>query len=837
MASITFTDQVTVVPAAWLNDVNTVVWSVFNGATTVALARTALGLGTADNVTFGRLLVGDGSAAAPSLAFTNNTDTGLALQPSTGQINIYSDATPVVCFQAGVNQAGLRIVSPAALTFSSGVAVVSDIFLHRDAAATLAQRNGTNAQQFRIYTTYTDASNYERIVIGSGVFGASSLGITTDSLGTGSARNLIVGSVNNASLVVTTNNTSRLAINGAGNMVWTTDNTLDIGALGANRPRTMHLGTQLVTPSVHIGSGTPDSAYTFRISAATPRIFLNESDQGVDEKNWALGVGSKNLSLLTFNDGDSTTGGGFTMFRGTGTVVDSIRFFSAASTEQFRINHVASAVNYLQAQGGATATGVILSAQGSDTNISTNFYAKGSGALGFYTNNGAQLQAAVLHNASAVNYLTFNGAATAGQPFVAVAGTDTDIGLSLVSKGTGGIRFITNSGSQLQAFVSHVASAVNFLQFQGAVTAGNPIISAQGSDTNVGLEYRAKGAAGHLFETAGSSGTPQFAISHTASAVNYIQATGSVTADSPTLTAQGSDTNIAFKYGTKGTGGHLFYTNGISRPALVIADTGVTNVNYWSLNGNSTGNSPTFRATGTDTNVSATFATKGSGAIDFRTNFEGTNDLQVRVLAAATAVNYLQLTGAVTTAGPQVAVAGSDTNIALNLSSKGNSAISFYTNGMVSSQVNILHTASANRQVTLTGSNGGNPTVTATAGALQLGSSSIDVVVPGSMMQQNSQSTNYTAVAADANKHILHPTADNNPRTFTIPANASVAYAIGTMITFVNQINTVTIAITSDTMTLAGAGTTGSRTLAANGVATALKIASTSWIISGTGLT
>lgn len=102
---------------------------------------------------------------------------------------------------------------------------------------------------------------------------------------------------------------------------------------------------------------------------------------------------------------------------------------------------------------------------------------------------------------------------------------------------------------------------------------------------------------------------------------------------------------------------------------------------------------------------------------------------------------------------------------------------------------------------------------------------------------QNSQSTAYTAVAADAGGHIFHPTADNNARTFTIPANGSVAYPIGAAITFVNLINTVTIAITTDTLILAGAGTTGSRTLAANGVATAIKITSTSWIISGTGLT
>jgi hypothetical protein len=104
---------------------------------------------------------------------------------------------------------------------------------------------------------------------------------------------------------------------------------------------------------------------------------------------------------------------------------------------------------------------------------------------------------------------------------------------------------------------------------------------------------------------------------------------------------------------------------------------------------------------------------------------------------------------------------------------------------------------------------------------------------------QVSQSAAYTAVLSDAGKHILHPSADTTARTFTIPANASVAYPIGTALTFVNQASAgvVTIAITSDTMRLAGAGTTGSRTLAANGIATALKITATEWIISGTGLT
>jgi hypothetical protein len=101
----------------------------------------------------------------------------------------------------------------------------------------------------------------------------------------------------------------------------------------------------------------------------------------------------------------------------------------------------------------------------------------------------------------------------------------------------------------------------------------------------------------------------------------------------------------------------------------------------------------------------------------------------------------------------------------------------------------------------------------------------------------NSQSAAYTTVLSDAGKTLLHPTADNNARTFTIDSNANVSYPVGTVISFVNQINTVTISITSDTMTLSSAGTTGSRTLAANGVATAIKVASTSWMISGSGLT
>jgi hypothetical protein len=111
------------------------------------------------------------------------------------------------------------------------------------------------------------------------------------------------------------------------------------------------------------------------------------------------------------------------------------------------------------------------------------------------------------------------------------------------------------------------------------------------------------------------------------------------------------------------------------------------------------------------------------------------------------------------------------------------------------------------------------------------------VGTPGTV-PENSKSANYTTVLTDAGKFIYHPSTDANARTFTIDSNANVAYVLGTVISFVNlSANALTIAITADTMYLAGPGTTGSRTLAQYGCCTALKTDATTWIISGTGLT
>jgi hypothetical protein len=103
-------------------------------------------------------------------------------------------------------------------------------------------------------------------------------------------------------------------------------------------------------------------------------------------------------------------------------------------------------------------------------------------------------------------------------------------------------------------------------------------------------------------------------------------------------------------------------------------------------------------------------------------------------------------------------------------------------------------------------------------------------------LPQSATATTATLAIGDAGKHIYVTTAS---QTITIPANGTVAYPIGTTLTFIagSGATTVSIAIATDTMRLAGGALTGTRTLAANGMATAVKVAATLWYINGTGLT
>ena len=116
------------------------------------------------------------------------------------------------------------------------------------------------------------------------------------------------------------------------------------------------------------------------------------------------------------------------------------------------------------------------------------------------------------------------------------------------------IQFSTNastSGAE-QLRVAHTASAVNYVQVIGAATGNEPQVSAQGSDTNVTLQLAAKGVNPVKLLTGGS--VRQAQVTHTASAVNYINFTGSIATAAPVISSLGTDTNIDLALTPKGTG-------------------------------------------------------------------------------------------------------------------------------------------------------------------------------------------------------------------------------------------------------------------------------------------
>ena len=98
------------------------------------------------------------------------------------------------------------------------------------------------------------------------------------------------------------------------------------------------------------------------------------------------------------------------------------------------------------------------------------------------------------------------------------------------------------------------------------------------------------------------------------------------------------------------------------------------------------------------------------------------------------------------------------------------------------------------------------------------------------------QTGNYTLVITDAQTSLSNFSGVN--RTATIPANSAVPFPVGTLLILTNGgAGVFSVAITSDTLILAGTSTTGTRSLAANGFMFLFKQFPTQWISWGAGLT
>jgi hypothetical protein len=190
----------------------------------------------------------DGTTNAPGAAF--------AAEPSTGFRRLGSGQT-VYCVGGAdrLNFAANTIVNQGSYGWSSGTVSSFDTALFRDAAGTLAQRNGVNAQAFRIYNTFTDSSNYERAALkwSSNVFALDSQEIA----GTGVARTLrlqaastVIGLEDNGAYTPANGPVASVSVRRDG-----TSAQAQFGVYGLNLTSTAVLHTRLA-PSINQASGS-----------------------------------------------------------------------------------------------------------------------------------------------------------------------------------------------------------------------------------------------------------------------------------------------------------------------------------------------------------------------------------------------------------------------------------------------------------------------------------------------------------------------------------------------------------------------------------------------------
>jgi len=233
----------------------------------------------------------------------------------------------------------------------------------------------------------------------------------------------------------------------------------------------------------------------------------------------SLGLNNTNLGVLSFQNSSSgaifTSGSNVLRIGTFSTTAISIAtnqvisLGAAPGAESLRVTPVASSVNYAEVLGGATGVAPSMLATGSDTNISLVLTPKGTGGVGIGTAPVCKLDVY-----AASGYVDARVRSGTNQTYIATDGSNSYFGTYsnipiIFSTNNINRGIISNSGTWSlgnapgaeSLRVTPVASSVNYLNVQGAVTTASPSITAAGSDTNIDITLTPKGTGNVRFGT------------------------------------------------------------------------------------------------------------------------------------------------------------------------------------------------------------------------------------------------------------------------------------------------------------------------------------------------
>lgn len=228
----------------------------------VTLSWAAAGSGTiGGSIAANQVAVGSGSnTIAGSSTFTltsgslvlNSANAAAFVVGPNGTTNpTLSVVTNTASAATGVSITGAAAGSGATISPTSSGTNENLIFSPKGAGV-IEQRNGTTAQVFNIFNTYTDSSNYERLTIqwaGGNAF------ITTNHAGTGSNKSLSIGTGGTGILRFYTNGNYRWNVDASGNLGPNIDNAYDLGAVSViGRLKNAYVGTGILLGIASVGT-------------------------------------------------------------------------------------------------------------------------------------------------------------------------------------------------------------------------------------------------------------------------------------------------------------------------------------------------------------------------------------------------------------------------------------------------------------------------------------------------------------------------------------------------------------------------------------------------------
>lgn len=195
----------------------------------------------------------------------------------------------------------LHANSAVAVTNNAGLfklGAYGDVILARDAANTPALRNGTAAQTFNVYGSYTDVSNGDYVSISKAAGG--DVNISAQGVGTGFGGSIVFGVPLSGGAGAASSNVWKIT---QGNLIAVSTNVYDIGtSVTVGAPRNIYAGTNLVAGRALFTAGS-------KIAGQADGVFRFSNNAGTQAVDFTVGASN----LLTLNGGLKTTGATFAL--------------------------------------------------------------------------------------------------------------------------------------------------------------------------------------------------------------------------------------------------------------------------------------------------------------------------------------------------------------------------------------------------------------------------------------------------------------------------------------------------------------------------------------------